>query len=439
MSDLAASPPPPARGHDLRDTWIIARRELLERVQSKWFAIVTLLGPILMVGMVVLPALIAGRGTEGARVAIVDRTPGQLVGQPIAAALREVGWRAEVASPTTTEAAQEERIRAQAINGYLTIGADVLARELRDPWAADAVLRYRGDNAGNPRVAFLLDSVVTRLLHERLAELAGLSPEQRAYVTRSVKVISEHSTGDGAASSAGGAFLVAYFLSVILYFVIVLYGVAVMRSVVLEKSSRVMELMVAAVRPRALMAGKILGVGGAGLLQVAVWLAMGAALLRYRGEVLALFGIQAGGVALPALAAAELAVVVAYFLGGYFLYAALYAALGAMVSSEQETQQVQIPVTMLLVIALLCLQLVSSAPRAPAAVAVTLVPFWSPVLMPVRYLLGGASLGEVALSLGVLGLSIAGCVLAAAKIYRVGVLMYGKRPSLRELWRWLRY
>ena len=110
-----------------------------------------------------------------------------------------------------------------------------------------------------------------------------------------------------------------------------------------------------------------------------------------------------------------------------------------MVSSEQDTQQVQMPVTMLLVIGVLCLQMVSNDPRGSTAAAMTMVPFWSSMLMPMRYVLGGASLGEVALSLGILLASTVLIARAAAKIYRVGVLMYGKRPTLRELVRWLRY
>src|SRR5688572_18640235 len=162
--------------------------------------------------------------------------------------------------------------------------------------------------------------------------------------------------------------------------VITLYGVAVMRSVVQEKTSRVMELMVAAVRPRSLMAGKILGVGAAGLIQVAAWLAIGAVMLAYRAELLGAFGIEGGGRALPALAVGEVWVVLVYFVMGFFFYSAMYAAVGAMVSSEQETQQVQMPVTMLLIIGVLCLQVISNDPRGSSAATMTMVPFWSPML-----------------------------------------------------------
>jgi len=221
--------------------------------------------------------------------------------------------------------------------------------------------------------------------------------------------------------------------------VITLYGVAVMRSVVQEKTSRVMELMVATVKPRSLMGGKILGVGAAGLVQIVVWLTMGAITLAYRDQILGVFGVTGKGPALPSMAFDVVAIVVVYFVLGFFFYAAMYAAVGAMVSSEQDTQQVQTPVTMLLVIGVLCLQLVSNDPRGTTSAIMTMVPLWSSILMPMRYVLGGATLGEVAISLTILIVSTVLIARAAAKIYRVGVLMYGKRPDLQELIRWLRY
>jgi ABC-2 type transport system permease protein len=252
-------------------------------------------------------------------------------------------------------------------------------------------------------------------------------------------VISLHSTGEAAGSSGMGAFLLAYILAFVLYMVITLYGVTVMRSVVQEKTSRVMEFLVAVVKPSSLMAGKILGVGSAALVQLTVWLGIGAVTLAFRGELLGLFGLPGGGSPLPPLAAAELSVVLLYFVLGFFFYAAMYAAVGAMVSSEQDTQQVQMPVTMLLVIGVMCLQLVAGDPRGGAATVMTQIPLWSPILMPMRFVLGGASIAELLLSLAILVGSTLFVVRAAAKIYRVGVLMYGKRPTLRELVRWLRY
>jgi ABC-2 type transport system permease protein len=258
-------------------------------------------------------------------------------------------------------------------------------------------------------------------------------------MTGDINVVGMHSTGEAQGSSGIGSFLIAYILAFILYMVITLYGVNVMRSVVQEKTSRVMEFLVAVVKPQSLMTGKILGVGGAALIQLTVWLGIGAITLAYRTEILGAFGISSGESPLPALDFFAVSITIIYFILGFFFYSAMYAAVGAMVSSEQDTQQVQMPVTMLLIIGVMCFQLIASSPRGGAASVMTMVPFWSPMLMPMRFVLGGATLGEVAMSLAILLLSTIVVVRAAAKIYRVGVLLYGKRPSVRELWRWLRY
>lgn len=412
----------------VRDTLVIARRELLERVQSKWFKAMTLLGPVFMVAMIVIPALIARQGSAGTKVEIIDRTG--VLGAPLAERLGLVAWQAAVIAPETSDATELARIKHDQINGFVVIPADALT---------GGEILYRGDNASSQTVAIVLRQLVTSVVQEERGKRAGIAKDTLDQVLAGANFTSRLTTGETDGSSAIGAFLIAYVLAFILYMVITLYGVAVMRSVVQEKTSRVMELMVAAVKPRSLMAGKILGVGGAGLIQITVWLTMGALALAYRDTLLGWFGIASTGSALPALALAEVTLTLVFFVMGFFFYASMYAAVGAMVSSEQETQQVQMPVTMMLVIGVLCFQVISNDPRGGAAQVMTMVPLWSPLLMPMRYVLGGATLIEVGISLGILLVSTYLAVRAAAKIYRVGVLMYGKRPSLREVVRWLRH
>jgi len=213
----------------------------------------------------------------------------------------------------------------------------------------------------------------------------------------------------------------------------------VMRSVVTEKSSRVVELLVASTKPNAMMAGKILGVGGAGLAQISIWFVIGGIALANRDALLGAFGLSSAGSFLPSLSIADVVVIVAFFVLGYLFYSTLYAALGATVANEQDSQQAQMPITIFLIIGMVSMTAVTGDPRGSTSAMMTQVPFWSPMLMPLRYLLGGATGGEVALSLGILVASILVVTRAAAKIYRVGILMYGKRPGLRELVRWLRY
>ncbi len=435
----------------LRDTAVIARRELAERVKSKWFVAMTLLGPLFMVALVVIPSVIAMRGTSGARIEIIDHTG--TLGESIAAELRDHDWTVKVVPPTTPEQVELDRIRDDEINGFLVIPAEVLSR----PTLVDRVLRqtfsvfglekfvtrgailYRGDNASSQAVNGILDAEITRVVQRARANMLGLTDEQTTGMLEQVTVAALHSTGDAQGTSGIGSFFIAYILAFILYMVITIYGVAVMRSVVQEKTSRVMEFLVAVVKPRALMAGKILGVGGAALIQLVVWLGIGALALAYRVELLGLFGIEAGGAGLPPLALTEITIVLVYFVLGFFFYSAMYAAVGAMVSSEQDTQQVQMPVTMLLVIGVMCLTLISNDPRGSTSVVMTMTPLWSPLLMPMRFVLGGATATDVAISLAILVVSTVIVVRVAAKIYRVGVLLYGKRPSVRELVRWLRY
>lgn len=412
----------------VRDTLVIARRELLERVRSKWFVVMTLLGPVFMVAMVVIPAVIASRGASGTRVDIVDRNGALAV--PITQALTAIAWKPTVVSPQATIAEEQARIRSNTINGFILIDKNALD---------GGEIVYRGDNASSQAVQLTLTFMISAVVQQARGVRAGIPADKLATVLAVANIKTTLDTGEGEGSSGTGAFLIAYILAFVLYMVITLYGVAVMRSVVQEKTSRVMELMVAAVKPSSLMGGKILGVGAAGLIQITVWLTIGAITLAYRDPILGAFGINGGGAPIPALAVTEISVVLGFFILGFFFYSAMYAAVGAMVSNDNDTQQVQMPVTMLLVIGVMCLQMISNDPRGSTAETMTMLPMWSPLLMPMRFVLGGASIGEVGLSMGILVISTALVVRAAAKIYRVGVLMYGKRPSLREVFRWLRY
>jgi ABC-2 type transport system permease protein len=408
--------------------FVIARRELFERVRSTWFVVMTLLGPIGMVAMVLVPALIAGRGADGAKVEIVDQTG--VVARPLFDKLAQAKWNPVIVPADTPDQVEMGRIRDGKISGFITIPKDALD---------SGMILYRGDNGSSQVVQATLRQLVNQVVQFERGKRVGIPEDRLDAVLAPTNFALQQTNGETKGTSGFGAFLIAYVLTFVLYMVITLYGVGVMRSVVQEKTSRVMELMVATVKPRSLMAGKILGVGAAGLAQITVWLAMGAITLAYREQILGAFGVTGTGPALPSIALGEVVLVVVYFLLGFFFYASMYAAVGAMVSSEQDTQQVQTPVTMLLVIGVLCLQVVSNEPRGSAAQIMTMVPFWSSMLMPMRYVLGGATLGEVALSLAILVVSTVLIARAAAKIYRVGVLMYGKRPGLQELIRWLRY
>jgi ABC-2 type transport system permease protein len=435
-----------------RQTWVIARRELLERVRSKWFLVGTLLGPIAMLAVILVPALLGARAETEVKVAIVHRAAGASVAPASAtpgsgdapalaggaagldteliAGFGLIGWQAQVVADPG-DAALLAQVRSKELNGFLVVPDDVLA---------SGQITYQGDNGTSAGAMGRLERVVTAVVQHRRGLAAGITDEQVQRMLAPVSIATRHTTGETGGSSGMATFVVGYVVMYILYLAILLYASNVMRSVVQEKTSRVVELMVAAAKPRALMAGKVAGVGAVGLMQLAVWLGMAVLSLEYRDALLELVGVSGtGGISVPPLSLAEVAVILAYFVRGYFLYASIYAAVGAMVSTEQEAQQAQMPVMMLIIIAISCVQLVANDPRGTTAAALTTIPFFSPMLMPMRFLLGGASGGDVALSMGVLAISTGIVVVAAGRIYRVGILMYGKRPSARELLRWLRH
>jgi ABC-2 type transport system permease protein len=418
----------PRKRAGLPDWMVIARRELIERLRTPWFIIVTLLGPLLMVALVVVPVILGNVGDQTARVQIVDKS-GKLA-EPLRLALVAEKWRVEVVPADTSEKELLGRIRDDKIDGFLIVPPEA-------PTGGRFV--YKGDNASAEHIMRSLNTVIYTVVLATRGKALDVPDDKVAKLLAPVDFTTRHTTGEEEESSGLAAFLVGYVVMFVLYLAIVLYAVNVLRSVVQEKTNRVVEIMVAASKPRALMLGKILGVGAVGLIQVTLWAVMGMITINQRGALLGMFGVDAGGWSVPPMDAADIAVILTYFLLGYFFYAAIFAAIGAMVSSEQEAQQAQTPVMMILIVPMLCVQLVANDPRGPVAEVLTQVPFSSAVLMPMRWSLGGASLVSLFVSIGILAVSTYLVARIAARIYRVGILMYGKRPSLRELVRWLRY
>jgi ABC-2 type transport system permease protein len=416
------------------DWMVIAQRELLERVRTWWFIVVTLLGPILMLAMIVVPALLAEESKkERQRMVIVDLgDPASQVGEAFAAKA-PANWTVEHAPPGTTDEELLRRIRDDEIDGFLTIPAGI------DAPGAQLTATYRGGNATNQGIVGKVYQHLTAAVYTVRFAREGFSEARMAAMLAAPDISVQHTTGEDSGSSGAAVFIAGYAVMFVLYMAIVLYAVNVMRSVVQEKTNRIVEIMMAAAKPRALMLGKILGVGVVGLIQIGVWVAMALLTMHFRAEILGVFGVEAGGWPMPPLDADAIVVILAYFLLGYFFYASLYAAIGAMVSSDQEAQQAKTPVIRHLIVPRACMQLVANDPRGGAAQALTMCPFSAPILMPMRYLLGGASGLEVAVSLAILAASTWVAAWAAARIYRVGILLYGKRPSLRELGRWIRH
>ena len=417
----------------MRKVWAVIRREFVERVRSKWFWISALLGPVFFGGMIVVPVLFAGAGGTR-RIAVVDGTTGAF-GARVVAELRhgKIFRATRVPAGAGVVDSVTQLVGAKQLDGFLIV---------TDAVVETGTAEYRASNVSSFRDVAELQDVLARLAVAARLERQGVDPTLvgRAQLRISLetkKISGSKTTGESAAQS----FALAYVMGVVLFLVITIYGVNVMSSVVEEKTTRIVEVLVSSLRPFQLMIGKVLGVGAVSLFQFVLW-GLGAKLLLSQRRAL-LAGL--GGVdearqvfQMPHLSAATLGVFLSYFLGGFFLYSAMYAAVGAMSSNEQEARQAQQPVMFLLLIAYVSMFGLTNNPESTYAVTLSLIPFTAPIAMPVRWAASTVPVDELAGSLGLLLTGIVAVTWVAARIYRVGILMTGKRPSLKELVRWVR-
>lgn len=414
--------------------WTIIKREYLIRVKSKGFVIGTVLGPIIMSSFVLIPVLV-GRysGPDKYNIVVLDQTGDTTLyermnvllipkrsGQPRYELTREALNPGE--DVDTRRQILTERLAKKEIDGILILPADVLSQKeitIYSKNAAAVVGRTRVEDALNKAIS------------ERRIALAGLDAERVRELTKDVTLKAVNERGE----SGRGRVVLAFAMLMVLYLTILVYGVTVMRGVTEEKQNRIIEVLLSSVSPFYLMMGKVIGIGLVGLTQYLTWSIFGVILTGLSAApALVMYADQ-----IPKISPWLFVFFIIYFLLGYFLYATLYAMVGAIVSNDDDGQQAQMPITMTFMIPMILSTLVMENPTGTAATILSLIPFFSPSLMFLRITLDAAPGWQIALSIGLMVATIIGAVWLAAKIYRVGVLMYGKRPTIPELVRWLRY
>jgi ABC-2 type transport system permease protein len=415
----------------------VIKREYVERVRSKWFVVATVFGPLMMAVLAVLPAYLASKSTASADVAdvIVLDASGSDLGQRIARSLGAFGKApaVQVVTPATLAAAEStvtRQVMAKEVQGYLVV--DQLT-------ASGERARYAGRNASTLRdMNTLRDAVRAAVLSLRF-EAAGLDAQQvQSLSTIKLKVDAERISERGRGGSGVGNAALAYGVAILLYMSIVLYGQSILMGVIEEKSQRVAEVVVAAIPADKLLAGKVIGVGAVGLTQQLVWIASAILLMKFQAPIMASLGLPPSPMQMPQVSLATAVAYFAYYVLGFVFFTSLFGAVGSMVSSTQDAQQVSTPLTMLIIPSVVLLMPVLMAPNGTLARAVSIIPFTAPILMPVRMSITAVPWYEVALSIGLLLASCAGAMWLAGRIYRVGVLMYGKKPSFAEVVRWVR-
>ena len=421
--------------------WLIVKREYASRVRTKAFVWGTIALPLLSIGIIAFQIILSLRQpARTMKLALLDLDDESGLATSITQHLTEKlssGLLAFRVVKTVEHPASEGESRAEllaevrkgAIDAYLVIPKDATAAK-----AAEFHTKNPGNIAMTDSInRALSDAVIARRLGNFGVQFSDVSQMLRHVEIKLFKV-----TDHGESEEHGQTFIIAIIVGLLLYVTLVVYGVATMRSVMEEKSTRIIEILVASVKPFYLLCGKMLGVAAVGLTQYLIWAVAGGLLASYSRAMSA--AVRPGG-SMPKIQipTSLLVYLVIFFLVGYLLYASLYAAVGAMVSTEQEAQQAQAPLTMVIVFSFLLFNVVLRDPSSPTSVALSMIPFLSPILMILRIAMQTPPWWQIALSLGLSLVTTVGVVYFSAKIYRVGVLMYGKRPSVVELFRWLRY
>ena len=422
--------------------WAIVKREYIERVRTKWFIVVTVFGPLFFGAMIIIPAVMAKRSKStseftntrildatttgfGQRIADVmsrGRAPGSLPPQVLVLKPGEVA---------AAESTATKQVMARQLSGYLIADARTLGGE---------EVKYAGRNATSlGDMERLRSSVKEALLAQRL-EKAGIdSSAVQSLTFIPLRLNSERITDKGRGGSGTVSIIFAGAIAFLLYMSIVLYGQNVLRGVLEEKTTRVAEVVVSSVPPETLLAGKILGVGAVGLTQQILWVITTVVMFKLRQPILAKFGVATMPFALPEISIGLALLLLLFFVLGFIFYSSLYAAVGASVNTEQEAQQAVQPMLILLVATAIFINPILLNPTSRLASVMSWLPFSAPIIMPLRLSLGSVPWYELVGTLAGVALACLASTWFAARIYRVGLLMYGKRPTLREMIRWVSY
>ena len=412
--------------------WLIIKREYLVRVRKKSFIIMTILGPILMAALLVVPTYLAEENQENRIIALNEDA-------------NYILEDSEFIHFTTIPTSEAELLKTDFSESSFY-----------------ALLNIEGENFtlySNQQISLSVSKSIEIQLeklieHEKL-KLLGIDlqmlEDASTEINITTKIISED--GNTSNSQAEASMGIGFISGILIYMFIFMYGTMVMRGVIEEKTSRIVEVIISSVKPFQLMMGKILGVSLVGLTQFILWILLTIIISTIaelafldvnvmatemnssdQSVILAQVAELTGGINLLQIFLAF----IFYFLAGYLMYSALFAAVGSAVDAEADTQQFVLPITIPLILSFVLITPIMENPDGTLAFWMSIIPFTSPVIMMVRLPFGVAS-WEILLSMGVLVSTFIATSWLAGRIYRTGILMYGKKASYKELWKWLRY
>ncbi|MGI8469261.1 MAG: ABC transporter permease [Pyrinomonadaceae bacterium] len=435
-----------------------------KKIVLKWtFLIATLLFPLLAGAFAVVPALIFSIKGEATRLVVVDQT-GKIaprIKENLSKEKTAEEAKQAVKDSLNINAAQQEKIkRAAAQTGenfvFVEYNADEksleqIKRELGgkitgneiDAYlivptnyaAADANFEFFSRKAGDFVANSSLEEAINKAVRsQRLAD-ANISETQLKNLSQNIDLSVKKISEKGDEKNSEGTFAAAFIVGLMIYITLLIYGQQIMAAVIEEKETRIAEILFSSAKPFELMMGKLVGVGLAGLTQLAIWIASALVLVGFGLANMSAAGMD---ISIPDITPLTIIYFFIFFLLGFFIYATIYALIGSMVTTMQEGGQFAMFPVVILVIGFYMSFAVIRDPNSSVSFWVSIAPFLAPITMPVRILAETPPFWQIALSILVNGLAIACLVWLAARIYRVGMLMYGKRATIPEVWKWIR-
>ena len=429
---------------------LIIQREFITRVRKKTFLLMTLLAPLLLAAVMIVPGLLASMPEDDKSIIVLDEpsilAPEKGTSQFSLEYLNPNEFDLETGKKILRESDKDALLYIPSGNGW-------------DPdFIKNNILLFGKEDIGIDLQRFVERQLEEKINQQKLIR-QGVDPEVVAQTKTKVtiKSFTMGEEGNEETSATPLKMGLGYIAGILIYFFIFFYAVQVMRGVIEEKTSRIVEVIISSVRPRQLMMGKILGIGLVGVVQFLIWVILSGTIYVVVSTFIypEIFAQQVpAGPGSPDLSTVDqtnlfsmlnsinfpvvLSGFVFYFFGGYFLYSALFAALGSAIDQEADSQQFMLPVTAPMIIAITTAMNVIQDPNGPLAFWMSMIPLTSPISMMIR-LPFGVPIWQIALSALIL-VSTFFCVVAlAGKIYRVGILMYGKKVTWKELYKWLKY
>ncbi len=411
----------------MNNSFVVLKKEYLQLVKSISFWISTIFFPLLMLGITVLPLLLVSKQKTTNTIYVKDESKSlfKYFEEKEFEKTEEISKiKLEILNGDNIDLEElKEKVEKKEVDGVLIIPENLFnVKEAK----------FYARNLSNFSLLSKVEKILNNAITKKAAEDLNLDKDKMDKILHrlnleGIKIEKGKEKKEGALTS----FFAIFVLFIILYTAIIGYGAHILRAVLEEKNTRVVEILISSISPFKLMFGKILGVAFAGITQIIIWV-LAFLMLSFS----ATFGF---GVAnLPSLNLIQIIFFVVFFVLGYLLYASLYAAIGSLFSSEQEAQQMSTILILPLILPVLLMQMIIQEPNSTIAIILSLIPFFTPLLFYLRMLVETPPLWQIILSVFLTSLTVIFIIYLSGKIYRTGILMYGKRPNIKEVIKWIK-